>query len=88
MSYPPLPTLMVAPPVAEPRFTSPPMDLEDCLETPKKKWKGKGKGKKGGPSIPGSVQDTNRSFNIQPGPVPALLGARFVNGEWEHDNSF
>jgi len=48
-SYPSPPTIMATPPVAAPRFTSPPSDLEEYMEMLKAK-KGR-KGKKGGPVV-------------------------------------
>ena len=94
-SLPPPPTIIVAPPVEPTRLMSPPTDWEDFEEdeedTPPRRSKKKrsdGKGKKGGPSIPQSVQDDNRSANVNAGPIPELVGAHLINGEWEHDNSF
>lgn len=48
----------------------------------------KTRGKKGGPSVSGHVQNANRVANMTMGPIPALLGAHFIDGEWERDNSF
>jgi len=80
-SYPPPPTIVATPPVAAPRFTSPPSDLEECMETPKAK-KG-GKGKKGGPVVSQQQNDENCILNVTPGPVPALVGTCLINGTWE-----
>ena len=67
-------------------------DFEDDEEnTPlqrSKKKKIDGKEKKGGPSIPQSIPDNNQSANVNAGPIPNLVGAHLINGEWECDNSF
>ena len=34
------------------------------------------------------IQDDNWSANVNAGPIPELMGACLINGEWEHDNSF
>ena len=81
-AYPPPPTLTVAPPPAPlPVFSD--SDSEESDSEPKRT-----KGKKGGPSVPGHIQDANRMANTTVGPIPALLGARFIDGTWERDNSF
>jgi hypothetical protein len=65
-SYPPPPTLAVAPPVVPKCLPSPPTDFEDDSEDELPREKGK----KGGPSIPGHVQDANRLANTSVGVFP------------------
>jgi hypothetical protein len=83
-SYPPPPIITTAPPPIPESLPSPPSDLDEFLESPKPK----GKGKRGGPSIPESVQIANRMANVLPGIIPDAIGARFINGAWERDNCF
>ena len=83
-SYPPPPTLTVAPPIVPRCLPSPPTDFEDDSDDALPREKGK----KGGPSVPGHVQDANRLANTSVGAIPALLGACLIEGEWERDNSF
>jgi len=84
-AYPPSPQIMVAPPIIPIRLGSPPSD-EGGYESSEPG--GDGKGKKGGPSVPQGMQDANSIANTSAGPIPELVGARFLNGEWERNNSF
>jgi len=84
-AYPPSSQIMVALPIIPICLGSPPSD-EGGYESSEPG--GDGKGKKGGPSVPQGVQDANSIVNTSAGPIPELVGARFLNGEWERDNSF
>ena len=85
-SYPPPPMIAVAPILPTPRLVSPPSDKKDYLETPKVRKSGKGK--RGGTVVSQRQNNKNWILNITSGPVPELVGARFIKGRWERDNSF